>query len=104
MWQDELVFPGYDQERWVEAQRYQDASWRDLLDLWVAFNRHIATVMSVIPDSVRLRVHARHNLDEIAMRPPDRPEQATLDYFMADYVDHLDHHLRQILGAGSDER
>lgn len=98
IWQDELVFPGYDQERWVEVQRYQDASWRELLDLWVAFNRHIATVMSLIPDDVRSRVHASHNLDEIAMRPPDSPEQATLDYFMADYVDHLEHHVRQILG------
>lgn len=84
IWRGDLVFEGYDRARWVEVQRYQDASWRELLDLWVAFNRHIATVMSAIPDGVRLRVHARHNLDEIAMRPPDRPEQGTVDYFMAD--------------------
>jgi hypothetical protein len=98
VWQDDLVFPGYDQEGWVELQRYQDADWRELLDLWVAFNRHIATVMSAVPDDVRLRVHARHNLDEVAMRAPERAAQATLDYFMTDYVDHLEHHLRQILG------
>ena len=29
--------------------------------------------------------------------PADQP--ATLDYFMADYVDHLHHHLRQIAAA-----
>ena len=97
-WQNDLVFPGYEQVGWVELQRYQDADWHELLDLWAAFNRHIATVMSAIPDDVRLRVHARHNLDEIAMRAPERAAQATLDYFMSDYVDHLEHHLRQILG------
>ena len=97
--QDRLVFQGYDQEKWVELQGYQDGSWRELLDLWVAFNRHIATVMSATPDSIRLRVHTDHNLDEIAMRPPRHPEQATLDYFMADYVNHLEHHIRQILGG-----
>ena len=98
IWQDDLVFPGYDQEGWVELQRYQDASWHELLDLLVAFNRHLATVMSAIPDDVRLRIHGRHNLNEIAMRAPTRAGQATLDYFMSDYVDHLEHHLRQILG------
>ena len=100
IWQDELVFPGYDQERWVEVQRYQDASWRELLDLLGAFNRHIARVLSAIPDDVRLRIHARQNLDEIAMHAPAHAGQATLDYFMSDYVDHLEHHIRQIPGAG----
>jgi PhnB protein len=45
---------------------------------------------------VRLRVRARHNLDEIATNTPQRAEDVTLDYFMSDYVDHLEHHLRQI--------
>lgn len=99
VWQDDLVFPGYSQEKWVVLQRYQDAAWSELLDLWLAFNRHIATVMSAIPEDVRLRVHARHNLDELAMRAPQGAGQATLDYFMSDYVDHLEHHVRQILGS-----
>lgn len=98
-WQEDLVFPGYAQERWVELQRYEDASWAELVSLWSSFNRHLARVMAAIPEEARTRPRARHNLDEIAWRtiPPSQP--ATLDYFMEDYVGHLEHHLRQIFGA-----
>ena len=97
--QEDLVFPGYAQEDWVNLQRYDHAAWPALLALWLAYNRHIATVMTAVPDSARLKVRARHNLDEIATYAPKTADDATLDYFMLDYVDHLELHLRQILGA-----
>ncbi len=96
---DDLVFPGYEQDQWVALQQYQQTSWRELLDFWLAYNRHIATLMAAVPDDVRLRARARHNLDEIATHAPKSAEQATLDYFMNDYVDHLELHLRQVLGS-----
>lgn len=99
-WQDDLVFTGYDQERWVELQGYQETDWAELISLWSGFNRHIARVMSAVPTSVREREHRRHNLHEIAWQPVPADQPATLDYFMADYVGHLEHHLRQILGDG----
>lgn len=98
VWQEDLVFPGYEQEGWVELQRYQDTAWSELLTLWGAFNRHLANVMTAVPPAVRTRVHTRHNLDEIATRAPATTAEQTLEYFMADYVDHLELHLRQILG------
>ena len=52
------------------------------------------------PEAVRLAPRARHNLDEIAWRTVPRHQPATLEYFMADYVGHLKHHLRQIEGLG----
>ena len=96
--QDDLVFPGYAQEEWVRAQRYQEAPWPELVTLWRDYNLHLARVMEGIPSEVRFREHRRHNLHEIAWRtvPADAP--ATLDYFMRDYVGHLQHHLRQIEG------
>jgi hypothetical protein len=95
---DDLVFPGYEQEKWVAAQRYADAAWEDLVALWRGFNLHIAWVMARVPDDVARRPRATHNLDQIAWKtvPPDQP--ATLHYFMNDYVDHLEHHLGQIFG------
>jgi hypothetical protein len=95
---DDLVFPGYDQEAWVAVQRYHDAPWPGLVALWSAFNLHLARVMAAVPDEPRLRARVSHNLHEVAWRavPKDRP--TTLDYFMSDYVGHLRHHLRQILG------
>jgi hypothetical protein len=95
--QGELVFPGYQQDAWVEVQQYQDASWTELVTLWRAFNLHLARVMASAPESVRLRAHTVHNLDAIAFEPVSAQTPATLDYFMRDYVSHLQHHLRQIL-------
>lgn len=97
-WQSDLVFPGYEQDGWVELQRYQHESWPDLVTLWASFNRHIATVMAAVPEEVRRRVHATHNLDEIASIAPPTPADATLEYFMSDYVWHLEHHLKQVFG------
>ncbi|MEW6320471.1 MAG: DinB family protein [Acidobacteriota bacterium] len=99
-WQDDLVFGGYDQEGWVSSQGYQDAAWPDLVTLWEAFNLHLARVMERVPDDVRLRRHTRHNLHDIAWQVVPPGEAATLDYFMRDYVGHLQHHLRQIDALG----
>jgi hypothetical protein len=92
----DLVSPGYDQDQWVKVQAYQEASWSGLLDLWSAYNLHIAHVMESAAEDAKMRPRARHNLDQIAWAklPTDQP--ATLDFFMRDYVGHLRHHLRQI--------
>ena len=95
---DHLEFPGYDQEAWVVGQGYQEAPWPELVGLWRAFNLHLARVMEAVPDHVRLRPRVRHNLDRIAWRTVPASEPTTLDYFMEDYVGHLEHHLRQVLG------
>ena len=94
----ELVFPGYQQDAWVTVQEYQHAPWTELVTLWRAYNLHIARVMAAAPEPVRLRAHSVHNLDEIAWKTVAAQEPATLDYFMRDYVGHLKHHVRQILG------
>jgi hypothetical protein len=96
--QDDLIFPGYDQDAWVRAQRYQDAPWPELIVLFTAFNLHLARVIAVTPLNVRSRPRPRHNLHRLAFRPVPESEPATLDYFMHDYVAHLVHHLRQIFG------
>lgn len=99
--QDDLVFPGYEQDAWVTLQQYRDAPWEELIALWRTFNLHIARLMNLAPESKRLRQRARHNLDELAWKPVPRDKPATLDYFMRDYVTHLKHHLAQ-LGIGLD--
>jgi hypothetical protein len=97
LFQDDLVFPGYDQDAWVALQSYRDAPWRDLIALWKTFNLHIARVMETLPADERTRLRARHNLDELAWQPVSRHTPVTLDYFMEDYVAHLKHHLNQIV-------
>jgi uncharacterized damage-inducible protein DinB len=99
MFQDDLVFAGYAPDDWVAAQNYEQAPWDDLVTLWASFNRHLARVMASVPEPVRQKAHTRHNFDQIAFQPLPPGSPATLDYFMQDYVRHLQHHLRQIPGA-----
>jgi hypothetical protein len=54
-------------------------------------------VMAATPTADRARSRSVHNLDERAFRRVSRDCAVTLDYFMSDYVDHLEHHLAQVL-------
>jgi hypothetical protein len=93
---DDLIFAGYDQEKWVVLGNYASAPWTSLLSLWREFNLQIARVMDATPASVRGTPRTRHNLHQVAWSAVPESEPATLGYFMNDYVDHLEHHLRQI--------
>lgn len=93
---DHLVFEGYEQEGWVEFQDYANADWRALLELWRAYNLHIARVMELMPDDVRTAPRAKHNLFKVALVSVPADQPATLEYFMLDYIQHLEQHLKQI--------
>jgi DinB family protein len=80
-------FPGYEQEQWVRLQGYQSARWADLIDLWRAYNTHILHVIGCMSEEGKratCRVGGR--------------EEITLAGLFVDYVDHLEHHLRKMLG------
>jgi hypothetical protein len=96
---DDLVFPGYAQDDWVRVQRYSARDWSALVDLWAAYNTHLAHVIAHIPADIVNRPRSKHNLHELAWKPVPATSPATLGYFMNDYVEHLEHHLRQIWAA-----
>ena len=75
-WQQDLVFAGYDQDGWVEAQRYQDAPWQELVTLWASYNRHLARVMAAAPASLRQTL-AHRTTASMACRPASRPRSST---------------------------
>jgi len=97
--QDDLRFPGYDQELWVSVQRYPDAPWDNLVTLWASFNRHLAHVIEAAPDQVMVRPRESHNLPEIGWKLPAEGQPATLAHIVRDYIGHLRHHLGQIDGV-----
>jgi len=80
----------------VTLGNYASAAWTSLLSLWREFNLQIARVMDATPTSVRDVPRRRHNLHQVAWSAVAESESATLGLFMSDYVDHLEHHLRQI--------
>jgi len=98
---DDLVFPGYEQEKWVNAQKYIDEAWSDMVQLWGSYNLHLLHVIAAIPEATLTRARIRHNLDQIALHPVDKDDPATLDYFVRDYLVHMKHHLDQIFAMDS---
>jgi hypothetical protein len=96
---DDLVFPGYDQNGWVENNHYQQAPWTQLVDLWRAYNLHLHHVMSHAAKQKLNTPCTLHTLQEIAFKTVPQAEPVTLEYLMKDYVDHLKHHLNQIFSA-----
>ena len=94
--QDNLVFPGYQQEEWVVLQDYQNQDWEAIITLWKNYNLHLAKVIEKIPETILFKEHLDHVLDKIAYKtiPADQP--ATLAYFIEDYLNHMNHHLKQI--------
>jgi DinB superfamily len=95
---DDLIFPGYDQERWVSTQRYNAERWKELVELWRQYNSHLAHVVEGIPGEILQKRRARHNLHQVAWQAVPESEPTTLEYFVQDYIAHMKNHLRQILG------
>jgi hypothetical protein len=81
----EVSLPGYEQAGWVTSQQYQDHSWSELLEFWAAYNRHLASLISNVPDAVLSHT----------CRVGDA-ESVTLEFLMRDYVCHLQHHLASL--------
>jgi hypothetical protein len=81
-----LVFPGYEQARLVDLQRFRELEWTFLVEFWAAYNRFLAHVISNLPPETAAAICA------IGENPT-----ATLEWLAQDYVTHLKHHLNQIL-------
>ena len=94
---DDLIFSGYAQDQWVEYQDYQNAEWQNLIDLWTAYNIHLARVIQYIPKGILYRPCEEHNLHLVAFKLVPETETTTLAYFVEDYINHLEHHIGQIL-------
>ena len=82
---DPFVWPGYDQQAWVQVQRYRQRPWLELVELWVGLNRQVAAVIEAVPDD---KLQTLCTIGE--------HEAASLEWWMRDYVRHLRHHLEQL--------
>lgn len=61
------------------------------------FNLHLARVIDHIP-AAKLRLECTiHNLHQIAWKTVPEDQSTTLYYFIQDYIDHLENHLKQII-------
>lgn len=91
-----LIFSGYDQELWVKRSDYANYRTKDLIHLWANTNSHLGEMIKNIPDEILYRKTLEHNFDQICMNRISSEEQASLDYLIWDYINHMEHHLSQI--------
>ncbi len=86
MAQGHLDFVGYAQNHWVAVQQYNKQDWQELVQIWYAYNLQIAHIIQYA-DSATLQ----HTISIDGNGP------FSLLFIMEDYVEHLKHHLQQIL-------
>jgi hypothetical protein len=84
---DDLLISRYAQQPWVKCQDYRSRAWAELLLFWKSYNLHLLHVASRIP-AERLEALCRF----------EDGESVSLRFLVTDYVVHLKHHLKQILG------
>ncbi len=80
-----IVF--YAQDNWVNVQKYQEENSELLINLWETYNQHLAYVIKQIPQD---------KLQRTAIGKDG--QHLTLAFLIEDYVNHLEHHLKQLLG------
>jgi hypothetical protein len=80
-----VELPGYEQDKWVDAQSYNSRPWSELLWLWTAYNEHLAHLMETVPDGALTHTCRVGGADPV-----------TLEFLMRDYVRHLEHHIRTL--------
>jgi DinB superfamily len=83
--QSGLTLDGYEQNDWVRLQNYQQESWQAIITLWQAYNLHLAHVIEQVP------TEALGNTCVLGGKT------LTLEFLVKDYLEHLQHHLSQIL-------
>lgn len=82
----EVHLPGYEQEKWVMSQGWDDEPWERLVLLWETYNLHLVHLLGRLPkDNLNVLCY-------IADNPP-----MTLEDLVADYLDHLKHHLKDLV-------
>lgn len=74
----------YAQESWVKIQHYNALPWKELVNLWLTYNRHMLHIIRTVKGSA---------LTHTGYYPGG--ETFTLRFIMQDYVAHLQHHLKQ---------
>jgi hypothetical protein len=79
--------PTYAQNDWVTAHGYQEMPWLTIVEFWYRYNNFIAALLARIPEN---------KLQTLCFVGSDKG--VSLEFLLADYVLHMQHHVDHILG------
>ncbi|WP_044171814.1 DinB family protein [Flectobacillus major] len=83
----------YQQNHWVQAADYQHYDSQNLMLLWVLLNKHFAQVLNKLPTE---KYGVLTNWGKNAIPKNKEKDLVSLELVAYDYIQHLDHHLRQM--------
>lgn len=75
----------YDQNKWNEYSFYQQIDSKQIISFWVTYNKQLIEIIKRIPtENLKKQIKVGENL-------------LTIEFLIADYVEHLEHHLKQVI-------
>lgn len=75
----------YDQNKWNEFNFYQEIESSQIINFWTIYNRQIIEIIKRIPK------------ENLANQVSVGEKIMTLEFIIDDYVEHLEHHLKQLI-------
>lgn len=75
----------YNADKWVQFNYYHQIDGDHIINLWKLYNKQLIEVIKRIPrESLNRRIKIDDNL-------------CSLDFLIQDYVQHMEHHLREVI-------
>jgi hypothetical protein len=76
----------YDQDKWNESNYYLKIGSAQVISFWEIYNRHLLEVIKNIPETkLQNKVNTGGETSH------------TLEFLIGDYLDHMEHHLKQVV-------
>ena len=76
----------YDQKKWNELNFYQKVEKNQLIEFWTLYNKHLLIIFKNIKsENLKNEINTGGNEDH------------TIEFIINDYIEHLEHHLHQII-------
>ncbi|UCH64404.1 MAG: DinB family protein [Ignavibacterium sp.] len=85
--EDPFKIISYQQNSWVAVQNYNEMDSESLIELWKSYNHHILWIISNFDEK---KLNTRWIMEE------NEVSGETILFLIKDYIDHMDHHLKQI--------
>lgn len=76
----------YEQNQWNKFNFYSEIESKQIIEFWTIYNKHLLEIMKRIPNENLLKECKTND-----------GKMFTLEFFMNDYVEHLEYHLQQII-------
>jgi hypothetical protein len=87
----------YNQNELIKANAYQQADIHELLQLWLSLNRQIIRVMQLQTEQTLNYPLQMSGSPLFDLSETQDKTKSDLRFLMVDYVDHLEHHLEQVM-------